>query len=148
MVLLVILLASCGWERKLSFERHDRSASVEFMQPFPANGWGLEVRLITSSGQQTLYRIRGDVFLEFAQVYWSSDNKTVGIFTCGSPALKLAYEMPTHAKVPFSSIEKEMRATIEKTYERRDRSIGALEWACSIEGKDAFYRQYPGAVPR
>lgn len=147
-VVLCLLTASCGWEQKLSFQARDGSKSIQLLQPFPANGWGLEVRLITRADRRTLYRARGDVFLEFAQVYWSPDNKTVAIFTCGTPALRMAYKIRANAEVPFLSVENNVQAAIKETYAGQYRSGDALEWACSYEGKQAFYRRYPDAASR
>jgi hypothetical protein len=97
-------LGGCAalWEHKLAFAAPASGALLDIQQPFPANGWGLRVGLRAGTMTKVLYEIRGDVFLDFADAKWSSDGRTVVLFTCGTPPVRLAYDVKRGARIPFS----------------------------------------------
>jgi hypothetical protein len=148
-VLLSSALVGCGWERKVAFPS-GASFNVQIQQPFPANGWGLRVLLQSKGYSKTLYELRGDVFLDFADVAWSAGNGAVVVLTCGTPPIRLAYNLTNNTFIPFASMESTVVAHIYAQYlgERKMSDRDVLEWACSSDGRDAFYQRYPGVSPR
>ena len=148
--IMAIFLVACGWERKIRFDLTPDDVSIEINQPFPANGWGLQVLLTKGARRKVLYKLRGDVFLDFADVT-SSKQGTVVIFTCGTPALRLAYDLKRDDFISFSGVRQISAAHIRQVYMP---VLGSpldektFEWACSQEGNLAFRRRYPGSRPR
>ena len=153
-VFSVAALSGCGWERKVVFRAPSETALIEIQQPFPANGWGIRVLLEAKGQRKTIYTMRGDVFLDFADAAWSKDGETVAVFTCGTPFVRLAYNVATNNFVSFSNMEQTLAAHIRKEYKEyrptvQDRADSAtLEWACSQEGKNTFSSRYPNSAPR
>ena len=149
---IALVTSSCGWERKLDFKAPNDKSEIWFRQPWPANGWGLQVVLREQGETRVLYNIRGDVFLMFAEVYWSPDGRIVGVFTCGEPFVKLGYDRRTARKVSFDAIQRAMGDRIRTEYglsrESGSTVTDPFDWACSTEGHDAFVRMHPGANPR
>jgi hypothetical protein len=150
-VVLLLGLLGCGvWERKVVFPGSSEGDALEIRQPFPANGWGIQVVLSGKDARKTLYELRGDVFLDFADVAWANDDGVVAVFTCGTPALRMAYGRGDADSTPFSQMEPAVAAHIRERYrldpKLSDKSV--LEWACSPDGKDAFLKLYPDAVAR
>jgi hypothetical protein len=150
-VAVILLLNACGWERKVIFKQGRGSASIEIQQPFPANGWGLRVILRINESAKTLYEVRGDTFLEFADVSWSADNSRVTVFTCGTPYLQLAYDLTGNHSLLFGPLQSAAASHIRFEYhldQNKMRDEDTFLWACSADGKEAFLRRYPDAVPR
>jgi hypothetical protein len=149
--LICLMLCGCGWESKAVFVRPEGGSRIEIDQPFPANGWGIRVALVTAAERRTLYQLRGDVFLDFADVFWSPDGQSVALLTCGTPYLRLAYSLKESDFVSFAPFQQPLVSQLRSEYQlgpgmNRDRDV--LEWTCSPEGRDAFVRRHPGAVPR
>jgi hypothetical protein len=142
-------LGGCAalWEHKLAFAAPSSDAVLEIQQPFPANGWGLRVELRTGTVTKVIYEIRGDVFLDFADAKWSSDGGTVALFTCGTPPVRLAYDLKRGSQIPFAASRQAIRTDLQWRY-HLDATRDAFEWACSSEGKAAFLNAYPQAAPR
>lgn len=152
-VFSALFTVSCsGWERKAVFRGSSSHIAVEIQQPFPANGWGIRVLLITDEGTPTtLYELRGDVFLDFADVAWSQNDTAVAIFTCGTPPIRLGYSPAEHKFIPFNELRSVTAEHIRREYAADKQGISdsdILSWACSTGGKDAFLRLHPDASPR
>jgi hypothetical protein len=153
-VLVVVLaLTSCGflWEKKVVFSAPSLREEVLIEQPFPANGWGLQIVLQNSRTTKVLYQIRGDVFLNFADVSWSSKGDLIGIFTCGTPALRIAYDRGNAMEVDFAKAEPLVAAHIRAQFLSNRAKLSEpeiLEWACSPEGREAFLQAHRDAKPR
>src|SRR4051794_18596783 len=92
---------SCGWEQKLQFDSPDRTASIRVLQPYLRNSSGLGIVLRLNNDEKDLYRGRSDVFLFFAEVYWSPDKSKVAVMTCGNPSPRVAYDIQTSKNLPF-----------------------------------------------
>lgn len=152
-LLLTLLSLNCGcstWEKKIVFAGPVPGVAIEIQQPFPANGWGLRVVLATPGNFTTLYQLRGDVFLDFAEVAWSRDGESLAIFSCGTPALRIRYKLAETKVLAFEDARSAVAAVIRSEYglsslQADDRTF---EWACSQDGKAAFLRRHPGARPR
>ena len=152
-LILLFVLGGCRawWEQKVAFPSPSADAVLRIEQPFPANGWGTRVILQGRSGSKVLYQIRGDVFLDFVDVAWSPKGDAVGVFTCGTPALRIAYDVGNGREYRFAQMERLIVEHIRSRYLLGKTSLTArevLEWACSSEGKTAFLHAYPSAAPR
>ncbi len=123
---------------------------VEIQQPFPANGWGVRLQMTSKARTKTLYELRGDVFLDFADVTWGPGDKRFAVFTCGTPPIRLAYNAADTAEVPFQQMEPTVVAHIRARYHLDSQlsSKDVFDWACSSEGHQAFLKVYPSAAPR
>jgi hypothetical protein len=100
---------------------------------------------------KTLYEVRGDTFLEFADVFWSADKSNVTVFTCGTPYLQLAYDLSSDHPLPFAPLQSVAAAHIRAEYhldQNKMHDEDTYLWACSADGKDAFLRRHPEAIPR
>jgi hypothetical protein len=151
-VLLSFILTGCGWwEGKVAFPGPSQGTVLEIEQPFPANGWGIRIVLRTKNVTKALYQIRGDVVLNFADVAWAKDEGVVAVFTCGTPAVRLAYSVANGNELPFAQMQPMVAAHIRAGY-HLDRKTATekdtFEWACSSDGRAAFLRAHPGASPR
>lgn len=147
-----LLLQGCStfWETKVTFPGPRQGVSVMIAQPFPANGWGIRVVLNNKKAPKTLYEVRGDVFLDFAEVAWSPDGEQVAVFTCGTPALRMAHNIADDRSVPFVQMEAAMALRVRAAY-RLDNQMSnndIFNWACSSDGVDHFSRLHPNASPR
>ena len=98
---------------------------------------------------ETLYELRGDVFLDFADVVWTVGEDSLAVLTCGTPSIRVAYNSRTGRFMPFFQMETIIAAHIRSEYGMTDRTDNAtFDWACSAEGKDAFLQRHPDAKPR
>lgn len=147
---LWICLAGCGWEQKATFRSPSSTKTVVLDQPFPMNMSGLRILLTTKEHTKTLYSARGDTFVEFADVAWSDHETITVVFTCGSPAVRLAYRSKDETFIEFAQMLPLLMRHIRDHY-HLDPSITddhTSAWACSSEGKAAFLRLYPSARAR
>lgn len=151
LIALFAILSSCAWEQKVVFSAGSEGGEVKILQPFPANGWGIRVRLNSKGHEKTLYELRGDVFLDFADVAWSKSNGTVAVFTCGTPPIRLAYSLIESSFIPFSKAEHVVAAHIRDEYHLAEQETSdneTFDWACSSEGRTAFLKLHPSSAPR
>ena len=149
LTMVLTFLNGCGWERKVVARAPSEKTSIEIQQPFPANGWGVRIVLRTKDRTETLYELRGDVFLDFADVVWTVGEDSLAVLTCGTPSIRVAYNSRTSSFMPFSQMEPIIAAHIRSEYGITDRTDTAtFDWACSAEGKDAFLHRHPDAKPR
>jgi len=147
----VLVLSHCGWEQKVVFKQSQGNAYVEIQQPFPVNGSGTRVLLYNNGSTKVLYEVRGDTFLEFADVFWSADGKDMAIYTCGVPYLELAYNLANNQSIPFPQVRTGVAAHIRSEYHLEEHNKSDKKtflWACSQDGKIAFLRRHPEAAPR
>ena len=120
--------------------------TLEIKQPFPINEAGIRITLKHNNLTKTVYEKRGDTFLEFVDVAWSSGDTAVGFFMCGFP---LAYETDDANPIPFVRMEGTVAAHIRVEY-RLDPKLTdkeVFDWACT-EGTTAFLKRYPQARAR
>jgi|SRR6185295_10856603 len=84
-------------------------------------------------------------FYFFVDVYWSSDKSKVAVLTCGNPGVRLAYDMLEARNLAFNQLEADVATTIRNNYHLKARKNpkSIFEWACSDEGRDAFYEKVP-----
>ena len=152
-LVLCSALGSCNswWDQKVVFPSPLSGTALEIQQPFPTNGWGMRVVLKTSPVTKVLYEVRGDVFLDFADGVWSANGTMVALFTCGTPPVKIAYDVDHGVDMAFANAQSMIAAHIRSSYHLDTRNAtdkDAFEWACSSEGRSAFLRAYPGALAR
>jgi hypothetical protein len=140
--MLMIPTSGCGWQRQLEFHGPGDS-TLAISQPWPANGWGLRIEVCRGKVCEVIHSVRGDVFLLFADVNWSPDNRTVAVVTCGEPYVRLAYDRTLKKAVSFSQFESALRSQIGRDY-ALDGTIDALKWACSEEAARRFSALHPG----
>jgi hypothetical protein len=114
-------------------------------QPFPADGWGVRVVVRNGNEVKVLYELRGDVFLDFADAAWSADGEKVTLFLCGTPPLRIGYDIKTGKMRRFDQSESMMAAHIRSNYHIQGKDREIFEWACSDVGKAAFLRAHPSA---
>jgi hypothetical protein len=147
--LLVVLSSSCAWERKIVFKSGDGMNAVEVRQPWPANGWGMEVRIVTPKYRQTLLKMRGDAFLDFAEVYWSKGDRQMVMVICGTPSARLGFDLINRNELPFEPWREAMKQTIANHYfSGKQKPTDLDDWCTSSEARDAFIRAHPGAISR
>src|SRR5260370_2049207 len=115
-VVLLIVLAACGWERKIVFKKPAGRESVEIQQRFPINLWGLRILLHHDGTRTTIYESRGDTFLSFADVLWSADNEELAVFICGNPPLRMEYSLSKNRSLPFDRMRSGGAAHIQADY--------------------------------
>jgi hypothetical protein len=77
---------------------------------------GFRIELHEGGNEAELYRISGDRFFSLAEVYWSSDSKMVGVFTCGEPFVRIAYDRSALKILPFSTVESAIRERMRSRY--------------------------------
>lgn len=142
-----LLLTSCGWETKLTFQERGGTATVIIYQPFPINEAGMKVVLVDGSHNITLIERHADTFLHFVNVYWTADHHSVAVFTCGS---EVAYDRSSGVFTPFSEFSARVAEQIRQEY-RVSTGVGddraVFSWACA-EGSDEFLKRYPEARAR
>ena len=136
------------WESKVEFPGPSAGRVLYIEQPFPANGWGVRVVLKNGGSVKVLYEIRGDVFLDFADAAWSADGEKVALFSCGTPPLRMAYDLRSTRTRPFDQSETLVAAHIRSSYHVQGKAPDVFQWACSDEGKTAFLHAHPGARAR
>jgi hypothetical protein len=134
--------SGCGWQKQLVFSGPD-NAVMNIRQPWPANGWGLQLQLCQKGMCEVVYSLRGDVFLHFAEVYWSDDATKVGVVTCSEPYLRFAYDRIHRTEIPFTQLAEPMRAQMRRAYSL-DASADPLLWACSDDATSRFAKAHPG----
>jgi hypothetical protein len=149
-LLSVSMLGGCRswWESKAEFVGPTAGKALYVEQPFPANRWGIRVVLKNGSDVKVLYEIRGDVFLEFADAAWSSDGRRVTLFGCGTPPLRISYDLRSAATRPFDEGQSLVAAHIRSIYHVQGKDREVFEWACSDEGNNAFLHAHPSARAR
>ena len=148
--LSVIVLGGCAWGRKTLFSSPTGSTSLEIQQRFRFNLWGIRVLLHKGESIRTLYEMRGDTFLTFMDVFWSTDNRSLAVFTCGLPSLRMAYDLIGDRALPFDELQPGMTAHIRTEYHLDPKNMSDKEtllWACT-DGRETFAQRHPEAVVR
>jgi len=138
------MVGGCTWERKAVFKHPRGGDSVEIQQRFPVNLWGIRILLHRKGSAKTLYEKRGDTFLTFVDVFWSVDSKELAVFTCGSPSLRMAYNLTDDHSLPFVQMQSDVAAHIRTEYHLDSNKMSdedTLLWACT-DGQDAFSRHH------
>ena len=150
--LTMFVMLSCGtlWESKIAFEGPVHRGVIEIDQPFPTNGWGLRISLSDAGAKKILYQVRGDVFLNFADVVWADNGRFVIVFTCGTPQVRQTYDTSSGSVVQLPQMESLVATHIRATYHLGPDSVASdiTDWACSEAGKQAFLRNHRNAAPR
>jgi hypothetical protein len=151
MSLLLLCLSACGvWEGKAKFAGFKDGDVLELRQPFPANISGLQIVLRSGNLARTIYEMRGDTFVNFADAEWNLDDSAVAILTCGTPSLHLAYSRIDVRPIPFSNMEHLISTHIQVQYhlDKKMSEKKILDWACSSDGERAFRKLHPEALGR
>ena len=148
---LLLCLSACGvWESKAKFAGFKDKHVLELRQPFPANISGLQVVLRSGNAVTTIYEVRGDTFVNFADAQWNLNDSAVGLLTCGTPSLHFAYSRIDARPIPFSNMEHLLGAHIQDQYhlDKKMSEKSIFDWACSSDGERAFRKLHPEALAR
>ncbi len=141
MVVLLVILAGCGWESRLLFQGPG-NRSVRLLQPRFATGTAIEVASCRGNDCENVHVTRGDVRISFAEVYWDTNGRNFALFTCGEPRIRFAYDTAAQREVPFEDFSAAVGTQIAQAYGLPAGS-DPLEWACSLPGVRSFLRKYP-----
>ena len=140
----VVLLSSCGWQRKLAWQSPDGKSEIEIQQKLPINYWGLRVTLTASGKEIVLLEQRGDSAIKFSHVYWEGDGSAVAVYGCGIQNLSVAYSIKGSRLIPFDRLAGKVAASIRAEYglppDKDDKEV--FVWTCSW-GEDAFAKKHP-----
>jgi len=132
------------------FPSPSRKYSVRLEQPVPTNGWGLRAVLQSKDKEAVVYEIKGDAFLDFAEVAWGRNEQSFALITCGTPRLQMAYDISTQKQIPFAGMRESISNQIRKGYVVPENVTKetVLEWICSPGVEAAFRTRYPKSIPR
>ena len=78
----------------------------------------------------------------FVHVYWSPDEKKVGVLATGLNIWNIAWDLTLDRGIPFDSIKPDVRRSIEESY-RVPSGEDAILWAASSDAQSAFFRLHP-----
>jgi hypothetical protein len=108
---------------------------------------GLKIVLNQAGRQQDIYSATGDLGFTLAEVYWSPDGKSVGIFTCGEPLLRIAVDRKSTKQINFAVVEGPIRNALRKRYNvPADQDV--FRWVCFYAGTDRFREAFgDGTTP-
>ena len=103
--LVCFFTTGCGSYRTYTSRSPDGRATVTVSEPGMI--WsGVRVVLNQDGKDSELYSLSGDRMFTLAEVYWSPDQRIVGVFTCGEPILELAVDRTNLTSVPFSLVSR------------------------------------------
>ena len=148
--LCVALLTGCGWEQKFRSRAEGRDAEVVIQQRLPANSWGTRILVNAAGHRNSIYQYRGDSFLQFIDIAWTENREVFTVVTCGTPYIKMAYNIRRGGSIPFEPLEAVAIAHIRTAYhlEPTMSSAEVMAWACSWDGTHAFLKRHPEARER
>jgi hypothetical protein len=100
----------------MAFPSPSRKASVEVWQTRFANEYGTRIQLVAGRRRIELDRIDQEAIIYFVHVYWSPDEKQVGVLATGFNFSRVAYDLASGKPIPFEQIKRELGASIASTY--------------------------------
>lgn len=145
LILVCVVLSSCGWEQKISFSSPSGKRHLEVWQPRVENVSGMELRLREGSGSRLIYKSPGEAYVYFAEAFWTKDERQVAILVVGTSSYPLAYDLSIRKLIPFDRLKNGIAEQIAKDYQR-PRKDEAIDWASTNEAWDQFRRLHPTAV--
>lgn len=74
----------CGWQKTMTFPSPSRKSAIEVLQTRVANEFGFRIELVSANRRTELHRIKREAIIYFVHVYWSPDEKKVGVLATGS----------------------------------------------------------------
>ena len=116
-LLLVLLMAGCGYDRTMRFPSPSGRAEVEIWQRSIANEFGARFAVVTR-GVRTFVgdESEGDNIIYFVHVYWTPDESKVGIYGAGFQRWNRAFEVKSGKEIQFEEIKQGMADSIRAEY--------------------------------
>jgi hypothetical protein len=111
-----------------------------------ATSSGIRLQVLTARGSHRIYTLRGDISLEFLHVAWAPDSKRVAVLSCGTPQLRIAYDIEHRQHIPFAALETQVRRSIQEQYGKAALGFETLHCPTSERLHWAFSNKYPRAV--
>lgn len=139
---VLVLMSSCSWKNTMGFPAPSGRVAIEIWQPWIDNSMGLRIELVSNGRRQLLYHSPNDAIVYFAHVYWSTDEKIVGILATGTGNWQLAFDTNTGKSIPFEQIRNDFGQSITATY-HVPRGEDPVSWATSSEAQSAFFKLHP-----
>lgn len=78
----------------------------------------------------------------FVHVYWSPDEKQVGVLATGFNFSRVAYDLASRKTIPFEQIKNELGASIASAYHTPPEE-DPVQWAAISRAAIAFANRHP-----
>jgi hypothetical protein len=142
----VLAFGACGWSTTRRYISPDETAEVRIYQPRGLRSSGLRI-IPQEHGRETeIFSKRGDMFFHAAEVFWSGDGEVVGLFTCGEPFVRVAFDRKTLSHVSFSLVRDEIAKRLRRKYEIPAEERDEFEWTCQHAATTEFRRRFGDAT--
>jgi hypothetical protein len=139
-VAAILLTSACGDHRRYTSVSPDSGATVVVREP--RGIWsGIRVTLSENGHDAELCNITGDYMFTVAEVYWSPDGETAGVFSCGSPIIELAVKRGDLTPVPFATVWPFIREQLRARYNLSE-GENVRDWVCFHGGTEEVVRRF------
>lgn len=142
LVILSLVTTGCGWEKTMEFRSPSKRSAIQILQTRFANEWGTRIQLVTSNHRTELGRINREAIIYFVHVYWSPDEKQVGVLATGFNFSRVAYDLERGKPIPFEEIQKDLGFSIAQTYNVPP-GEDPIQWAAMADAGIAFSKRHP-----
>jgi hypothetical protein len=126
----------------MAFPSPSRRSTIEVWQTHFANEFGIRVQLRDDRRQLGLFESHREALIYFVHVYWSPDERSVGVLATGANIFPLAFNVHTGASIPFEPLRKEVARSIAQTYRVPD-GEDPVDWASSADAGIEFKKIHP-----
>jgi hypothetical protein len=117
-LLMVSMSVGCGEYRRFVSESPDGRARVIASVP-RGLGPAFRVVLVQDGTKFELYRRDGFDTFHWLGVYWEPSGERVGILTCSSPSLYMAFDRRTMKDIPVSMVDSGMKKQFAEEFGAR-----------------------------
>lgn len=126
----------------MTFPAPWRKAAIEVWQTGIGNDLGARVVLVVDGKSTLMFENHQDALLSFVHVFWSEDEREVGVLLSGMNTFKLAWDVRSRREIPFESIKSRFARSIETTY-RVPKGVDPFRWVGEPEAQSAFFALHP-----
>jgi hypothetical protein len=141
-VLSSSIIQSCGWKQTMAFPSPSRKVAIEVWQTRFANERGTKIVLAAGQQRTVLDRIDREAIIYFVHVYWSPDEKTVGVLATELNYSRAAYDIDKGKPIPFDDIREGLGHSIGQAY-HVPWGENPVEWAATADAQTAFFKLHP-----
>jgi len=126
----------------MTFRSPSRRASLEVWQTGIANDFGTRVALVSNGTRRFVFENRRDALVSFVDVYWSPDERRVGVLLYGFNYFTLAWDTRSAQAISFDSLRNDFARSIESSY-HVPKGVDPFQWLGGPEAQKAFFAQHP-----
>jgi hypothetical protein len=139
----VIFFQGCAYQRTMRFASPSGKYGVEVWQTRLDNSWGAKLVLTGPGRNLVIAESSREANINFVHVYWSPDERLVGVVVTGLIIWHVAADTTTGRPTPFETMRDEVARSIRATYHVPAAETDPIGWAALNEAQVAFFKLHP-----